>query len=285
MSIKLNQILNLTENEIDNCKIELNMTEGESGKNKIDRWLLLNEDDKKNGNCKGISYWGWKGEQCKYQKDTLVLSFARINYDEWLLISVGRIIDVPKNSCANVSIEEKYKNFFGRLIIKLNKGNTFSGFVFWLRNMMEKHNNIEVKEILPVLYNGEIFEGYDKVNLSFEKLKDILYNKLSPTYYNALEKITGVYALTDISNGKIYIGSAYGNKGVAGRWLEYIDTKHGWNQELIKLYELDNKYFEKNFQFTLLEYFNSTYDEQKIIEREQYYKKCFSTIKNGYNAN
>ena len=42
-------------------------------------------------------------------------------------------------------------------------------------------------------------------------------------------------------------------------------------------------YFEKYFTFTLLEYFGLSYDPIKILEREQYWKRCFDTIKNGYN--
>ena len=36
---------------------------------------------------------------------------------------------------------------------------------------------------------------------------------------------------------------------------------------------------------TLLEYFGLSYDPIKILEREQYWKRCFDTIKNGYNDN
>ncbi len=39
-----------------------------------------------------------------------------------------------------------------------------------------------------------------------------------PTYYEALKKITGVYCLTDTHTGKLYIGSATGEGGVAQRW-------------------------------------------------------------------
>ena len=56
----------------------------------------------------------------------------------------------------------------------------------------------------------------------------------------------------------------------------------------MKLVELFNEegaeYFEKNFTFTLLEYFGLSYDPNKIIEREQYWKKCLDT-KHGYNDN
>ena len=49
--------------------------------------------------------------------------------------------------------------------------------------------------------------------------------------------------------------------------------------------EKGTEYFEKYFTYTLLEYFGLSYDPMKIIEREQYWKQCFDTIKNGYNDN
>lgn len=107
-----------------------------------------------------------------------------------------------------------------------------------------------------------------------------------PDYRTALEKITGIYCLTDTNTGKLYIGSASGEGGVAQRWGNYLESKHGGNVKLRELYNRKgSEYFEKYFRFTLIEYFGLSYDHDKIIEREQYWKKCFDTIKNGYNDN
>ena len=38
-------------------------------------------------------------------------------------------------------------------------------------------------------------------------------------------------------------------------------------------------------KYKLLEYFGLSYDPTKVLEREQYWKRCFDTIKNGYNDN
>lgn len=55
---------------------------------------------------------------------------------------------------------------------------------------------------------------------------------------------------------------------------------------MIALYEKKgSEYFEKYFSYTLLEYFGLSYDPIKILEREQYWKMCLDTIKNGYNDN
>ena len=205
------------------------------------------------------------------------------NKDEWLFISAARILNIPENDFAKVEILEKFKSLFGRVIIKYRKGNTFSRYVFNLNNLI---NDIVVKEILPSIYDGKKFEGYDKVHLPFKKLADIFNGKILPTYKEALSKVKGVYCLTDKKTRNLYIGSATGEEGVYQRWYNYFDSKHGGNIKLKKLYmKKGDKYFEKNFTFTLLEYFNLSYDNDKIKDREQYWKECFNTINNGYNDN
>lgn len=283
MEISLQQIFNLTKEEIDNSKIEFNMQAGSGGEAFIDKWLQYTESEKSEGICKECSYWGWYGDKRNFYPDQIVFSFIRIQNDEWLLISVAKIKEVPKNSRAIVEIVEKYKPYFGRLVIKCKKGNVYSRYVFYLKKYLDK---IIVKEILPCIYNGEIFEGYDRVHIPYNRLENILNGRICPTYYEALKNIIGVYCLTDTYTGKLYIGSATGTEGVAQRWGNYLESKHGGNKKLIELYEEKGpEYFKKYFTYTIIEYFGLSYDTSKIIDREQYWKNCLDTIKHGYNDN
>lgn len=282
MELLLNDILNLTAAEINNSRIELNMTEGSGGIAYIDKWLALGQDEKDNG-ITDCSYWGWYGNKKNFNIGQTVFSFIKMSYDEWLFISAAEIVDVPEASRAKVKIIEKYKPLFGRLVIRYYKGNTYARYVFRMDKIIE---NCMVKEILPCQYNGEQFEGYDRVHLPYYKLSDVFHGKIMPTYYEALKKVTGIYCLTDTKTGKLYIGSATGGEGVAGRWGNYLDSKHGGNKKLIALYnDKGSSYFEDNFTYTLIEYFGLSYDPSKIIEREQYWKLCLNTIKSGYNDN
>lgn len=282
MDIKLNEILKLTTEEIENSRIELNMTEGSGGIAYIDKWLTLEQSIKDSG-ISECSYWGWYGNKKNFNVGQTVFSFLKMSNDEWLFVSAAKILDVPCNSRANVKILEKYKSFFGRLVMKYKKGNTFARYVFRMNGIIE---NCIVKEILSCQYNGEQFEGYDRINLPYGKLADIFSGKIMPTYYEALKKVTGIYCLTDTKTGKLYIGSATGVEGVAQRWGNYLSSKHGGNAKLLKLYnQKGDEYFEKYFNYSLIEYFGLSYDPQKIKEREQYWKRCFSTIADGYNDN
>lgn len=283
MGIKLNAVLNLTNEEIENSKIQFNMQVGSGGRPFLDVWLKHTEEEKSAGTCNDCSFWCWYGNQRNFCPGQTVFSFARMTADEWLFISAAKIVDTLHDSFATVEVIEKFAPLFGRLIVRCKKGNTYARYTFNLNKYLEQTT---VKEILPCLYSGETFEGYDRVHLPFHRLSDIFHGRILPTYYEALKKITGVYCLTDTHTGKLYIGSAIGEEGVAQRWGNYLDSKHGGNIKLIALYEQKGaEYFEKYFTYTLLEYFGLSYDPAKILEREQYWKRCLDTIKNGYNDN
>lgn len=284
MELKLNDIFNLTEEEINNSKIELNMAYGSQGDSFIDHWLKQNDVDKMNGTCEKYSFWGWYADNRRnFYPGQWVFSFSRISGDEWLFISAGKVVDVPENDWAKVETSERFKPFFGRLIVNCNKGNKFARYTFNLSSYIEK---ISVKEILSCLYSGDKFEGYDNVYLPFDKLSKIFKGEILPSYYEALSKVCGVYCLTDKKTGKLYIGSATGIGGVRQRWGDYFSSKDGGNKKLIELKKKEKEgYFEKYFTFTLIEFFNKSYDPEKVKIREQYWKKCLDTINNGYNSN
>ena len=93
----------------------------------------------------------------------------------------------------------------------------------------------------------------------------------------------GVYLITDESNGKRYVGAAYGNDMILGRWRNYINNGHGGYK---KLKELDFEYIKQNFRYSILEIFKSTTDDETIIERESWWKDVLMTRgKFGYNDN
>ena len=282
MEFMMNDLFHLTDVEIANCKIELNMTAGRNAEKFIDRWLRSDETTKASG-ITDCSFWPWYGEKKNFQVGQTVFSFIQLSWEEWLFISAAKIVEIRPHERAEVEIIERFKSLFGRLVISYKKGNTYARYVFHMGRLLP---NIRVKEILPCMYSGDTFKGYDQVNLSFARLNDIFAGKIMPTYYEALRKITGIYCLTDTSNGKLYIGSATGTEGVAQRWGNYLASKHGGNLKLRELHDkMGDVYFEKNFTFTLLEYFGLSYDPEKIKGREQYWKHCLDTIAHGYNDN
>ena len=80
----------------------------------------------------------------------------------------------------------------------------------------------------------------------------------------------------------MYIGSAYGNDMILGRWKSYVHTGHGGNTELKKI---PFAYIKENFSYSILDIFKSNVDDENILEREAYWKKVLNTRKYGYNRN
>lgn len=79
--------------------------------------------------------------------------------------------------------------------------------------------------------------------------KEILKDNLTyADWHTALSSVRAIYLIVDRTDGKQYVGSAYGEDGLLQRWSMYINTKHGYNK---KMKELICNYPERyhNFQF------------------------------------
>lgn len=290
MAIKLNDILCLSKEQIDNAKIGLNM--GYAGRQHFLDWY---ESDPNNRNV-DFTYHARQGEDSENKKAArnftkigqMCFGFVRLNEspDKWLLVSAGEITSIPNCSegetCGHREIE-KFQGLIGRLIIDYHKGNTFSRYIFNLSSLID---DIVVSEILPDIYEPIKFSGFENVHLSFKTLKLMLEGTRYADYRAALAGIKGVYCLTDKKTGMLYIGSAYGNEGVLQRWDAYKNTMTGGNKKLIDLLAQNNeKYFEDYFEYTLLEAFPKNTSDQKVLARESYWKEVFKTREFGYNGN
>lgn len=169
------------------------------------------------------------------------------------------------------------QDLVNRLVIDWGKGT-----INWCQNGTTEK---EVLYILPAVSEIE-FESYDKVLLSYEKLKTIVtHSKEHKEWENRLSSVAGVYLITDTKTGKHYVGSASGEQGgIWGRWSEYARTKHGGNKRLIELITADADYCN-NFQFSILEVFPIKRDKCEILEYEQLYKRKMCTLRFGLNNN
>jgi hypothetical protein len=143
-----------------------------------------------------------------------------------------------------------------------------------------------VSEILPEPYAGEIFCGYDRIDIDFRMLEQI-FQQQRPDWRAALENAKGVYLITDTRNGKRYVGSAYGKAGIWSRWECYVDTAHGYNDDLTRLIaQRGRDYAQRFFRFALVEYLTMKVDDDFVMNREAYWKKVLlSRGKYGYNKN
>jgi hypothetical protein len=153
-------------------------------------------------------------------------------------------------------------------------------------NFENHYHSLDVQEILREPYSGRTFPGFENVDLSFEELETLVRNS-RPDWMAALAKVKGIYLISDISTGKRYVGSAYGEEGIWSRWCSYVATGHGGNIELRALVSDPTlEYCRKSFRFALLEYRPSSTPDEVIIEREGYWKSILLTRgEHGLNRN
>ena len=210
--------------------------------------------------------------------------FSLIRYyhqpDKWLFGGIFEITSRGTDS-NTVNLVTLYEEYVGRLLIYY-PGPGLRGRAFKLENHF---NELKVAQIYEKSFEGEAWCGYENVEHRFSQLEAIIKQN-KPDWKSALESVKGVYLIVDKTNGKIYIGSAYGDSGIWSRWVCYIDTGHGWNDELTKLIKINGiDYARKNFQFSILEFRSMKTDDQTIIAREQYWKRALQSNVFGYNKN
>nr|WP_242586471.1 GIY-YIG nuclease family protein [Enterococcus sp. DIV0869a] len=116
-----------------------------------------------------------------------------------------------------------------------------------------------------------------------------IFSRNEPSWKEALSNVKGVYVITDLNSGQLYIGSASGNtEGIWQRWSGYaaLTNLTGGNREFNAiLNEKGKDYIINNFQYSVLEIFDTKTKVETIIERENYWKIVFDTKKNGMNHN
>jgi len=194
-----------------------------------------------------------------------------------LLFHIGKItndLDTLNGVGYEYEILPEYQKYFGRLIIKYkNKVQTM------IRRAESVIDDCEVIQVLPDIFDNDIFPGYDKVNITWQELSRVISKE---SWKTALQNQKGVYLITDISNGNMYVGSAYGENMILGRWQSYVKTGHGDNSELKNL---NFDHIKKNFRYSILDIFKSTVDDKLIIARENWWKSVLLTRKFGYNRN
>jgi len=104
-------------------------------------------------------------------------------------------------------------------------------------------------------------------------------NNLPRRHSDLLESWRGIYLIKDLKDGRCYVGSAYGQDNLLGRWLSYGRSGHGGNVLL-------RDRTAETFQFSILERLAETADPRQVIARENSWKSRLGTrAPHGLNAN
>jgi hypothetical protein len=145
---------------------------------------------------------------------------------------------------------------------------------------------LKVHELRPRPLEVEDFPGFSDVLLPKWKL-DLIIREVIMSWKSALSSVAGIYLITDTKTGRHYVGSAYGEGGIWGRWKTYSETGHGFDKILqVLLKEMGTEY-ARHFQFCILETADTNASKDDVIDRETHWKNalCCREAYGGYNAN
>ncbi|SME39020.1 hypothetical protein BACERE00185_04535 [Bacillus mobilis] len=160
-------------------------------------------------------------------------------------------------------------------------------FIEWGKGARNWYQRGTIEKLITQLVNTSkaVFPGFENVILKYDELKKMFDD--GDTYadwHKALRSINAIYAITDCSNGKIYIGSSYNKGGLFSRWKDYADKIHGGNNALKLLHKQDVKAYLQ-FQYSILKVLPRDITPLEAVEIENKFKEKLQTIKYGYNEN
>jgi hypothetical protein len=169
--------------------------------------------------------------------------------------------------------------FEGRLVVSFSRVGRQSYL-----NAENWASEITIAEIKAEKLSISEFPGYRNINLSKGELETIVRQCLE-SWRTALSNVAGVYVISDIQSGKLYVGSATGEGGFWQRWSQYVASGHGGNKALRDLLRDTGAESADNFRFAVLEIADIHSSEKEIRRRESHWKRVLLTRQHGYNAN
>lgn len=273
--LPLNDILHLNQTDLNRAKIKFNQYNGQEEPMEVFR---QNPDQVNN------DWLFWREKRRYFNVGEIAICFFQLSRNTWLLSTIKEVtreLGVYHGVNYEGSELEAYRPYYGRIIIKYRKTH-HTQVVFANRVITE----LEVGQILPSIFDGVNFPGYDKVRVSYDQLATII-NRRKQDWISALENQKAVYLIVDKASGKQYVGSAYGENGMLlQRWINYVANGHGGNKLLKEVVDdLGFGYIKQNFQYAILENYNARVDKNIILRRESWWKDTLGSRTFGLNAN
>lgn len=182
----------------------------------------------------------------------------------------------PETICYQIEKCDVLSTYENRVLIEWGKDT-----INWIKKYRD------AKNIIEILANGYVkeFIDYSDVIISYAELKEIINNPYANREWHIrLSALSGVYLITDLKTGLQYVGSAYGERGILGRWETYSKDWTGNNKELKKLLTEGNDY-SKYFQYSILEVMSKKTSSKQVIERESLWKMKLGSKAFGLNSN
>jgi hypothetical protein len=212
-----------------------------------------------------------------------VLSLIDVAKDEWLFVGV---YEVTRRAMPNPMNKDHFlygtkllpgqEHLIGR--IKVHHARTRASYV-WHKPPV----TLPIVEILRQRQVMQDFPGYNKVRITHSQLRTIHRQQIA-SWKSALANIKGVYLITDLSSGHLYVGKASGSEGIWSRWGAYADNGHGGNVELKALLKSKGATHMTHFQYSVLEIADTHATEDDILARESHWVSILHSREHGLNG-
>jgi hypothetical protein len=166
----------------------------------------------------------------------------------------------------NLRLTDCYSDWKGRLVV--NWPPPERSWWRWAgRNQFAVHAIHEESLLDPPM------PEWDKLDLTWNQL-DVRPSNLQA----ALRQWRGIYYIFDEENKKGYVGAAFGQDNILGRWLNYAKSGHGGNKKL-------RKRDPSKFRFTILQRVSPDMESQDVQRLEASWKDRLHTREFGMNEN
>lgn len=170
-----------------------------------------------------------------------------------------------------------YEDLKTRLIVEWGAGTR--SWVQWLH----RAGNKPIFELLPKNYVKD-FPGFYNFTLNHDELvKLIAHPDSNREWQRMLSSVSGVYIILHQESGRQYIGSAYGENGIWGRWKRYSKSPSGDNLLLKQLIE-EKPDAHKFFRFSVLRVLESGATKDDVLKHESLIKIKLGSRTFGLNT-
>lgn len=228
----------------------------------------------------------WQEDQTKrnFERDFIISLIQMPEPDTWIFVGIYQSYGCKELADGNsfiykTELTDFLTDYIGRLLIKFKR----SGRQAYL-NADRWAAELIVCELRPTPLKIAEFPGYSEVRIKKKTLDTIIKQQI-PSWKSALSNVSGIYLITDMSNGKLYIGKASGEQGIWQRWASYSTNGHGENKDLKKILLGKGPKYANNFQYSILEIADSHASEGDILRRESHWKSVLVSREFGYNKN
>lgn len=135
----------------------------------------------------------------------------------------------------------------------------------WWRRAHRPQNEMSIISVLEDSALDAAMPAWDEIDLTWREL-----SVLPSAWKSTLRQWRGVYFIFDTSDGKGYVGSAYGEDNLLGRWENYAARGHGGNRLL-------RQRDPRNFRFTILQIVAHDMQPSNVIRLEASWKRRLHT--------